>query len=162
MNESVYARPDPPRIRVRPALATLALHLLLIYVMAINWSTRQESVEVRPQPRVINARLVDVSELRPKPKPQPKPAPKPKAQAKKPAPAAPKQTGAGPATRGEPPHRNRAPEAPAGTRDRRRRSPDQPGRAGGDHPGRPGASRAGGGRSSRGASAEERPPAMPP
>lgn len=89
--ESVYAKPVAPRIILRPALATLALHGLMLYLLTANWSvTERETIQFKPAPKVINARLVDASELRPKPKPQPRPAPKPKAQAKKPAPAAPK------------------------------------------------------------------------
>ena len=82
MNESIYARPAPPRIRVRPALATVALHALLIYVMTVNWSSAERTVTVKPVPKVINARLVDISEFQPKPVEKPKAKP----QARKPAP----------------------------------------------------------------------------
>lgn len=92
--DSVYAKPVAPRIILRPALATLALHGLMLYFLTANWSgPEREVIQFKPAPKVINARLVDASEFRPKPKPQPKPVakPKPKPQAKKPAPkAAPK------------------------------------------------------------------------
>ena len=89
--ESVYAKPVAPRIILRPALATLALHGLMLYLLTANWSGPElETIQFKPAPKVINARLVDVSEFRPKPKPQPKPVakPKPRPQAKKPAPKA--------------------------------------------------------------------------
>jgi colicin import membrane protein len=93
-----------PRIIVRPALASLALHGLLVAALTLNWvSSEPEVIKVKPTPKVINARLVDVSEFqKPKPSPKPKasarpkpavakprPAPKPKP---KPAPAKPKPT----------------------------------------------------------------------
>ncbi|MEJ2533614.1 MAG: cell envelope integrity protein TolA [Halioglobus sp.] len=90
--ESVYAKPVAPRIILRPALATLALHGLMLYLLTANWSgPERETIQFKPAPKVINARLVDASEFRPKPKPQPKPVakPKPRPQAKKPAPKAP-------------------------------------------------------------------------
>jgi colicin import membrane protein len=77
---SIYAKPVVPRIVVRPALASVLLHGLLLFVLTANWadSTRNVIV-VKPQPKVINARLVDASELKPKPQPKPvAPAPKPK------------------------------------------------------------------------------------
>ena len=59
---------------LRPALATLLLHGVMIYLMTANWAEQdREVVRVKPAPKVINARLVDVSEFRPKPKPKPKP-----------------------------------------------------------------------------------------
>lgn len=80
MSSSIYAKPVAPRIFVRPALVTVVLHALIIFLMTVNWSsTEREIVRSKPAPKVINARLVDVSEFRPKPKPKPKP----KAAAKK-------------------------------------------------------------------------------
>jgi colicin import membrane protein len=77
VSDSVYAKPVVPRIVVRPALASLVLHGLVIYLMTVNWSgSSAEVVKVTPVPKVINARLVDVSEFRPQPKPKPKAAPK--------------------------------------------------------------------------------------
>jgi colicin import membrane protein len=78
-----------PLIVLRPALATVAIHALLLYLISANWSmTDRDVVRVKPVPKVINARLVDASEF--KPKPQPKPAPvkkaEPKPQVKKPEP----------------------------------------------------------------------------
>ena len=76
MNSSVYAKPLIPRIFVRPALATLLLHGLLIYLLTVSWvSTERDISKAKPISNIVNARLVDVSELKPKPKPQP-PAPK--------------------------------------------------------------------------------------
>ena len=91
MSDSIYAKPVVPRIVVRPALASLFLHGLVIYLMTVNWSaTETDVVQVKPVPKVINARLVDVSEFRPKPKPKPKPVPKVSKQTKPVAKAAPK------------------------------------------------------------------------
>ena len=84
-SDSVYAKPVAPRIILRPALATLALHGVMLVALTFNWSSMEEkTIVVKPAPKVINARLVDVSEFRPKPKPsKPKPKavskPKPKA-----------------------------------------------------------------------------------
>jgi TonB family protein len=76
MNTSVYSKPVAPRIVLRPLLVTLLLHGLMIYLLTVNWtSSDSEIVRVKPAPKVINARLVDVSEFQPKPKPKP-PAPK--------------------------------------------------------------------------------------
>lgn len=72
-----------PRIIVRPALATLLIHGLLLLSLTLNWGVQdREVVKAKPAPTVINARLVDASEFKPKPKPvikkaQPKPKPKP-------------------------------------------------------------------------------------
>ena len=68
MNTSIYAKPVAPRIVLRPALATLLLHGLMIYLLTVNWAATEERdiTRVKPAPRVINARLVDVSELKPK------------------------------------------------------------------------------------------------
>ena len=80
---SIYAKPVAPRIVLRPALATVLLHGLLLYTLTANWAgPESESVRVKPVPKVINARLVDISEFQPKPKPQAKPKPKPKPKAK--------------------------------------------------------------------------------
>lgn len=93
--------PSPRSIVLRPAIATVAMHGLMVYLLTVNWTGmgEQELVKVKPAPKVINARLVDVSEFRPKPKPKPqpqqvarpkpvaKPKPQPKVQPKpKPAP----------------------------------------------------------------------------
>jgi colicin import membrane protein len=65
------------------------MHGLLVYLLTVNWSgmDEREIVRVKPAPKVINARLVDISEFKPKPKPA---APKPKAKPKtsKPKPVA--------------------------------------------------------------------------
>jgi colicin import membrane protein len=89
---------SPRRIILRPILATLFMHGLMIYALTVNWSglNEREIVKVKPAPKVVNARLVDISEFRPKPNPKPKitkprpvakPKPAPKVQAKpRPAP----------------------------------------------------------------------------
>jgi len=83
VNTSVYAKPVAPRIILRPILATLALHGLLLFMLTVNWApAEREVLRVKPAPKVINARLVDVSEFRPKPKPKPSAKPKPKARTK--------------------------------------------------------------------------------
>lgn len=70
-----------PRIILRPALVTLLIHGLLLYLLTANWeTTEREIIRAKPAPNVINARLVDISEI-PKPKAAP---PKPKAVTVKP------------------------------------------------------------------------------
>jgi len=83
-SDSIYAKPVAPRIIVRPALASVALHALLLAFLMSNWTGFDEpkTIEVKPAPKVINARLVDVSEFQPKPKPKPKPKAAPKTVAK--------------------------------------------------------------------------------
>mgnify|MGYP003626716736 CR=1 FL=1 len=92
-NGSIYAKPVIPRIIVRPALVTIALHAALIYFLTVNWTPSEPVVtKVKPAPKVINARLVDVSEFQKKPKPKAppkKPAPVKKAQPVKQAPPRP-------------------------------------------------------------------------
>ncbi len=81
---SIYAKPVVPRIVVRPALASVLLHALLLLMLTANWAdSTSKVITVKPAPKVINARLVDASELKPKPKAAPKPVAKPVA---KPAP----------------------------------------------------------------------------
>ncbi len=83
MSGSVYARPATPRIVVRPVLATVAMHAALLWALGFNWAGSEPKViEARVLPKVIEARLVDVSEFKPKPKPKPQPAAKPKPQPK--------------------------------------------------------------------------------
>ncbi len=70
-----------PRIILRPALVTLLIHGLLLYLLTANWeATEREIIRAKPAPNVINARLVDISEIS-KPKAAP---PKPKAVTVKP------------------------------------------------------------------------------
>lgn len=70
-----------PRIILRPALVTLLIHGLLLYLLTANWETAErEIIRAKPAPNVINARLVDISEIS-KPKAAP---PKPKAVTVKP------------------------------------------------------------------------------
>ena len=104
MTASIYAKPVMPRIVLRPVLVTLLIHGLLLYFLTANWdSGERDIIRVKPAPNVINARLVDVSEISlpdvapskpkapepkaepPKPKvvaPKPKPKPKPKPEVK--------------------------------------------------------------------------------
>ncbi len=90
MNTSIYAKPVAPRIVFRPVLATLVLHGLMLYFLTVNWAGSEvEVTRVKPVPRVINARLVDVSDFKPKPKPKPKAKPKARTKPKsKPKPVA--------------------------------------------------------------------------
>ena len=105
MTTSLYAKPVMPRIILRPALVTLLIHGLLLYLLTANWETAErEIIRAKPAPNVINARLVDISEISkpkaapPKPKavtvkPKSKPKatpPKPKAVTPTPKPAPPK------------------------------------------------------------------------
>ena len=92
MRDSLYAKPVASRIVLRPMLATLVLHLLMIVALTMNWGGFDENRTVKPTvvSTVIHARLVDVSELKPKkvskpaakPKTRPRPKPKPKAKPK--------------------------------------------------------------------------------
>lgn len=80
-----------PRIVVRPLLITLLLHGLMLAALMLNLApSKPEVLKVKPAPKVINARLVDVSEFQPKPKPKPVQKPKtvqkPKPVVKKPKP----------------------------------------------------------------------------
>jgi TonB family protein len=89
---SIYAKPVVPRIVLRPALASVLLHALLLVMLTANWAdSTRKVITVKPVSKVINARLVDASEFKPKPKAAPpKPAPKPVAKpAPKPAPPKP-------------------------------------------------------------------------
>jgi TonB family protein len=82
MSDSLYAKPVAARIILRPMLATLVLHVLMIVALTMNWGGFDDNRIVKPTvvPKVIHARLVDVSEL--KPKKVSKPAAKPKAKPK--------------------------------------------------------------------------------
>ena len=65
MNTSVYAKPVMPRIVVRPALATIALHALLIYMVAVGWScSERDTIRVAPAPKAINRHTVEASQPR--------------------------------------------------------------------------------------------------
>ena len=77
----------------RPAAMTLVFHVVVIYLMTMNWSARSEEVvKPRQAPKYIEARLVTAEMLKPKPKPKAKPKPqsKPKPQPATPKPATPK------------------------------------------------------------------------
>jgi colicin import membrane protein len=62
----------------------------MLYFLTANWAGSEvEVTRVKPAPRVINARLVDVSDFKPKPKPKPTAKPKARTQPKaKPRPVA--------------------------------------------------------------------------
>jgi colicin import membrane protein len=92
-SDSIYAKPVAPRIIIRPALASVALHTLLVAFLLFNWADMSEPKTIEAKvipPQVINARLVDVSEIRAKPRPKPKAQPKPKVKAAKKVPTKPK------------------------------------------------------------------------
>jgi TonB family protein len=119
VNTSIYAKPIMPRIVVRPALATVFLHGLLIYLLTANWASMdKDRIRVKPAPNVINARLVDVSELQSKPQPRqaqskPKPEPpKPKPEPPKPKPEPPKPKPEPPKPKPEPPKPKPEPPKP--------------------------------------------------
>ena len=93
-----------PRIILRPALVTLLIHGFLLYLLTANWeTTEREIIRAKPAPNVINARLVDISEIS-KPKAAPpkptavtvKPKSKPKATPPKPKAVTPKPKSAPP------------------------------------------------------------------
>ena len=79
MSGSIYAKPASERIKPIPLLATIALHGLMLYVITANWTSTEDKV-ITPKviPQIVNAKLVDIEEFRPKPKPKPVVAPKPK------------------------------------------------------------------------------------
>jgi colicin import membrane protein len=74
VSDSIYAKPADTRIVLWPLLATIALHAFMIYALMANWSGfEQKTIVAKPQPAIINAKLVDIEQFRPKPKPKPKP-----------------------------------------------------------------------------------------
>ena len=63
----------------RPLAITLLLHSMLLYALTFNWDSSSEvTVKPRVTPRYIEARLIDVEQLKPQKKPKPKATPKPK------------------------------------------------------------------------------------
>jgi len=91
VSESAYAKPPGNRIVLRPLLATIALHALMIVALTANWSGFEpKTIVAKTQPPIINATLVDIEQFRPKPKPKPKPKAAP-ARKKPVAKAAPKK-----------------------------------------------------------------------
>ena len=69
----------------RPAAMTLVFHVVIIYLMTMNWSARSEEVvKPRQAPKYIEARLITAEMLKPKPKPKPKTESKPKPATPKP------------------------------------------------------------------------------
>lgn len=114
---SALLAPDGPALKLLPAAATLALHGLLLLALAARWEWQPErTIEARTiTPKIIEAKLVTLDQLRPEPKPkaEPRPAPKPRSEPKaqprqqarptpKPAPAAQQAKPAETAPRPEP------------------------------------------------------------
>jgi colicin import membrane protein len=56
-----------------PAGATVLLHLALVLFLTLRWSPENTVVAAAPEPRIIQAALVDAETLRPKKKPAAKP-----------------------------------------------------------------------------------------
>jgi len=103
VSESAYAKPPGNRIVLRPLLATIALHALMVFALMANWSGfEQKTIVAKTQPAIINATLVDIEQFRPKPKPKPKPKAAP-ARKKPVAKAAPKKVVPKPTPRKETP-----------------------------------------------------------
>jgi colicin import membrane protein len=75
---SALLAPDGPALKLLPAAATLALHGLLLLALAARWDWQPErTIEARAiTPKIIEAKLVTLDQLRPAPKPKPKPSPK--------------------------------------------------------------------------------------
>jgi colicin import membrane protein len=108
---SALLAPDGPALKLLPAAATLALHGLLLLALAARWEWQPErTIEARTiTPKIIEAKLVTLDQLRPQPqaKPEPKPQPRqqptpqPKAQPR-PAPQPAKSAQAAPKTDSKP------------------------------------------------------------
>jgi colicin import membrane protein len=108
---SALLAPDGPALKLLPAAATLALHGLLLLALAARWEWQPErTIEARSiTPKIIEAKLVTLDQLRPQPqaKPEPKPQPRqqptpqPKAQPR-PAPQPAKSAQAAPKTDSKP------------------------------------------------------------
>ncbi|MFN2288223.1 MAG: cell envelope integrity protein TolA [Chromatocurvus sp.] len=76
-----------------PAVATLCLHALVIFMLLARWESSDNDRVIqasRITPEIINAKLVSIDEFRPKPAPKstPKPVAKPRSAAPKPKSAA--------------------------------------------------------------------------
>ena len=72
-----------------PAIATVALHGLLVLMLLFRWNGPAQVVAAAPAVLPIQASLVQAETLKPKPKPKPKPKTKPKAEAEPVAPPEP-------------------------------------------------------------------------
>ena len=85
---SALLAPDGPALKLLPAAATLALHGLLLLALAARWEWQPErTIEARSiTPKIIEAKLVTLDQLRPEPKAkaEPRPAPKPRSEPKAP------------------------------------------------------------------------------
>jgi colicin import membrane protein len=85
---SALLAPDSPALKLLPAAATLALHGLLLLALAARWEWQPErTIEARSiTPKIIEAKLVTLDQLRPAPKPkaEPRPTPKPRSEPKTP------------------------------------------------------------------------------
>ena len=89
MSGSIYAKPAAERVMLWPLVATFILHGFMIYSLTVNWTSSSEDKIITPKviPQIVNAKLVEIDEFRPKPKPKPvvakpKPKPVPRAQPK--------------------------------------------------------------------------------
>lgn len=89
MSGSIYAKPAAERVMLWPLVVTFILHGFMIYSLTVNWASSTEDKIITPKviPQIVNAKLVEIDEFRPKPKPKPvvakpKPKPVPRAQPK--------------------------------------------------------------------------------
>ena len=65
-----------------PAIATVALHGLLVLMLLFRWNGPAQVIAAAPTVQPIQASLVQAETLKPKPNPKPKPKPKPKPETK--------------------------------------------------------------------------------
>jgi colicin import membrane protein len=79
---SALLAPDGPALKLLPAAATLALHGLLLLALAARWEWQPErTIEARSiTPKIIEAKLVTLDQLRPQPQAKPEPKPQPRQQ----------------------------------------------------------------------------------
>jgi len=74
MEYPLYSPHEPTGIVIRPLVATVVLHIVIVALLTAKWvDQRQVSVKPRQLFKAIDARLVDASSLKPKQKPQTKP-----------------------------------------------------------------------------------------
>ncbi|MFT4613889.1 MAG: TonB family protein [Bacteroidia bacterium] len=67
----MYKVPSSISLVFVPAIMTVLLHALVVYLMTVSWAPDESKVvRVKPAPKAISARLVDASEFRPTPKPK--------------------------------------------------------------------------------------------
>ena len=80
MSGSIYAKPAAERVMLWPLVVTFILHGFMIYSLTVNWASSTEDKIITPKviPQIVNAKLVEIDEFRPKPKPKPEPKPEPR------------------------------------------------------------------------------------